>query len=494
VTESKAVDKRFAGMPFGDALEAAIGTESVAFAGEHACRILVFALEGKDAGGEREGARHILAHQETQHFTLVLVGRQRHLADARPGERGTGQAGTFLLVADFDDVLVLGVQLDGFRPHVEQLASARVELPILPVDQLVEIAAGRFAAGLKEVLGGAQRLPLARDFGLFGGMRVVSTHAVGNLGQVAHALRRHDRALVRRLANGNQRQLAFLERQAELKQTRQHRLIKRGDAVVVEARSHGAEDRHFRGTLTEGLVVALILLAHVAQGVIGALAVEFVDGHEIGEIEHVDLLELRRGAELGRHHIQRGVDQRHDGRVALTNPRGFDDHQIEAGQLAGGEHFGQGGRELGARVTRRQRAHVDVRMLDGVHPDAVAEQRTTGTLARGVDGNDRQLDAVALVEPEAAHQFVGQRRLAGAAGASDAEGRDFQPGGRINELLAQRFRIDTVLQRRNHLRQMAAIAALSVARTTSGSCGASAERSKSELSRTSLIIPCRPID
>ena len=31
-------------------------------------------------------------------------------------------------------------------------------------------------------------------------------------------------------------------------------------------------------------------------------AIELVDGHEIGEVEHVDLLELAGGAELRRHH------------------------------------------------------------------------------------------------------------------------------------------------------------------------------------------------
>jgi hypothetical protein len=53
------------------------------------------------------------------------------------------------------------------------------------------------------------------------------------------------------------------------------------------------------GPFLEALAVALVLLAHVAQRVGGALAVELVDRDEVGEVEHVDLLELRRGAELG---------------------------------------------------------------------------------------------------------------------------------------------------------------------------------------------------
>ncbi|RXM21769.1 acyclic terpene utilization AtuA family protein, partial [Citrobacter sp. AAK_AS5] len=40
----------------------------------------------------------------------------------------------------------------------------------------------------------------------------------------------------------------------------QHGLGQRGDAVVVEARGHGAEHRHLFGALAEQLAVALVLL------------------------------------------------------------------------------------------------------------------------------------------------------------------------------------------------------------------------------------------
>ena len=123
----------------------------------------------------------------------------------------------------------------------------------------------------------------------------------------------------------------------ELGQARLERLVQRGDAVVVEAAGHRAEHRHLVGPLLEGLAVALHLLGHVAQRVGRALAVELVDRDELGEVEHVDLLELARRAELGRHHVHRHVDQRHDGRVALADARGLDDHQVEAGGLARGD-------------------------------------------------------------------------------------------------------------------------------------------------------------
>ena len=125
--------------------------------------------------------------------------------------------------------------------------------------------------------------------------------------------------------------------EAELGQARQQRLVQRGDAVVVEAARHRAEHRHLVGPLAERLAVALHLLGDVAQRVGGALAVELVDRDELGEVEHVDLLELARGAELGRHHVHRHVDERHDRRVALADARGLDDDQVEAGGLARGD-------------------------------------------------------------------------------------------------------------------------------------------------------------
>ena len=63
------------------------------------------------------------------------------------------------------------------------------------------------------------------------------------------------------------------------------------------------------------------LAAHVAEGVRAAAALELVDGHGSGEVEHVDLLQLGGGAELRRHHVQREVDVGDDGGVALADAR-----------------------------------------------------------------------------------------------------------------------------------------------------------------------------
>ena len=86
-----------------------------------------------------------------------------------------------------------------------------------------------------------------------------------------------------------------------------------------------------------------------------------------------------------------------------------------------------------------QRAEQHLRRLDGVHADAVAEQRAAAAPPGGVDGEHRDAELVLLVEPEPAHELVGERRLARAAGAGDARapGRD-AAGRRGAQLLEQR--------------------------------------------------------
>ncbi len=61
-------------------------------------------------------------------------------------------------------------------------------------------------------------------------------------------------------------------------------------------------------------------------------------------------------------------------------------------------------------------------MLDRVHPDAVAEQRAAGLAPRRIDRDYRDPQLVLLVQTKAADNLVGERALARAAGAGDAEG------------------------------------------------------------------------
>ena len=160
---------------------------------------------------------------------------------------------------------------------------------------------------------------------------------------------------------------------------------------------------------------------------------------------------------------------RHDGRVALANARGLDDHQIKARHLACGNHIGQRRADLGAELARCQAAHIDPLRAraagpraDRIHADAVAQQSASALAPRRVYGNQRHPQGVALVEADAADQLVGQRRFARATGSGHTQHWDFHGRSTLAQSL-QQVGIDraaftrtlAVFQRGDQLRQRA---------------------------------------
>ena len=401
----------------GEDLEPAVGARGVALAGEHPRRVLAVALELEDAGGEGEEPGQVLAAPEAHQLARVVVRRQRDPGDLVAAERLAGQGGVDLLVAHHHDLLVAGVGLHHRGPRLELLGDLGVELAPGLLEQ------GRHVAGVVVLeLGGdgLEALDPARRLGELLGALVVAAHGLGDLGQVAHPVLGHHGADAGGVLDLDGGQGALLGGQALLDQDAAQVLVERGDAVVVEGGGAGAEDRHLVGLLAERLAVAHQLAAHVAQRVLGAAALELVDGHGVGEVEHVDLLELAGGAELGRHHVHRGVDERHDRRVALADAGGLDDDQVEAGGLGDVDDVRQVvGQLVGAAGGQGAEEHPVA--VEAVHPDPVAEQRPAALAPGRVDGDHGHAQLVLLVDAEAAHQLVGERGLAGPAGAGDAE-------------------------------------------------------------------------
>nr|GFD52312.1 hypothetical protein [Tanacetum cinerariifolium] len=93
-------------------------------------------------------------------------------------------------------------------------------------------------------------------------------------------------------------------------------------AGVVELRGDGAKHGHFLQRRIPALVVALVLLAHVAQGVEAAALVELVERDDVGKVQHVNLFELRGRAVFGRHHVEAHVGVLDDFGVALADAAG----------------------------------------------------------------------------------------------------------------------------------------------------------------------------
>ena len=330
-----------------------------------------------------------------------------------------------LLVADDDDLLVTGVRLDDVRPALDLRGDVLWEVLAGLLEQSTDLT------GLVELLGdGAESLHSAGLLGEPLGVSVVVAHRLGDLGEVAHLVRRDDGGEPGGDLGVDGRKGTVLHRETVLAEHPGHVVVQRGDAVVVEGGGGRAEHRHVARLLAERLAVAHELAADVAQRILGTAPLELVDGDDVGEVEHVDLLQLRRGAELRRHHVHRAVDERNDAGVALADARGLDDDEVEARRLQHGDDVIE---VVGVLVAASggHRAHVDAVAVQGIHADAVAEQRTTALAPGGVDGQHGDPELVLLVGAEPAHELVGERALAGAARASDAEQRDVSRLGGI---------------------------------------------------------------
>ena len=194
-------------------------------------------------------------------------------------------------------------------------------------------------------------------------------------------------------------------------------------AGVVELGRNGAEDGQAVVLRLPEFVVALVLLADVAQGIGASALVELVDGHHISEVEHVDLLQLRSGAEFRGHHVQRHVAVVHDFRVALADAGRLQNDEVKTGRFEDAEGVAHVAAQGEVGLACGEGPHVHAARGDGVHPDAVAEQGAARFPLGGVDRHDGH-PLVLEVEEEAPDQLVDEGTLSRTACAGDAEDRD----------------------------------------------------------------------
>ena len=132
--------------------------------------------------------------------------------------------------------------------------------------------------------------------------------------------------------------------------------------------------------------------------------------------------------EFRRHDIDRNIHEVDDQGIALADTGGFGDDQIESGRLGHLDDIRHGLRDLGVGAAGGQRAHVDSRVADGVHADAIAQQGTAGLAARRV-GTDNGHPDIFKIEEHALDKLVGQGRFPGAPRSGDTDDRDV-PFGR----------------------------------------------------------------
>jgi hypothetical protein len=121
---------------------------------------------------------------------------------------------------------------------------------------------------------------------------VVATNGLGDLGEVAAARRGNDGGQRTGLLDIDLGQRARDEWKTAFGEQALEVLEECGDPIVGEASRRGAVHRHVLPCGGERLAVAYELARHVATRIFGTATLEFVDGHGVGEVEHVDLLQL----------------------------------------------------------------------------------------------------------------------------------------------------------------------------------------------------------
>ena len=351
-------------------------------------------------------------------------------------------------------MLVPGVRLDDGRPLLEQATHILRQRFLRFADQANQLVGRLPSQGL--LRGGEVLRPTGGD-GIRLGLLVVAADGLGDLGEVAHARRRDDLSQDRRVPHVDSGQDALGQGKALVGQQGSQLLIERRDAVVVEGRRRGAEDAHVLGLLAEGVVIANQLATHVTQGVHRTAPLELVDRDDVGEVEHVDLLELAGRAVFGRHDVEGDVGEVRDRTIALADPGSLDDDEVVRRGLENGDDLGELVGDL-APTAGGERTEIDAIAIERIHPDPVAEQGAATLAAGWVDSDDRDPQFVLLVDPEAPHQLIGERGLARPTRAGDAKDRGGPPLGRHLQFLEVRRGETTQLSRRDGARDGRSIA------------------------------------
>ena len=440
-------------------MEPAVGAFGHALAREHAGRVLVLAPVRVDAAGIGIGARQVFRQQEGELRAPVVEARRRDLGQVQVRERHAVVRPAHLAVAHAVAELRGGRGLAPGRPRLEQrdaFAADIVQGRVIGLAQAIDRRIRRGEVGLAVTLERRRQRCVAeraeraveavRARRGFGRLRrgVAGTAAPGrNFRQVTHPRARDDGLALRHADRLETFRLPGPEAPPLLVQLRAQRAEQRIDAGVVElARDRRIDRQRLRRRLEE-LAVARHLLAHVPERVLGAALLELVEHDEIREVEHVDLLELAGGAVVRGHHVHRQVDEIDDLRAALPDTRRLDHDQVEPGrlqQLHGvGEH--RGSRQVLA--PGRERAHENLLVCKRIHADTVAQQRAARAPLRRVHGDDGDA-AVREAAHDSIQDFVGQRGLAGAAGAGDADDR--RPVQRLGRVAAQPGHVGLVAQ------------------------------------------------
>ncbi len=175
-------------------------------------------------------------------------------------------------------------------------------------------------------------------------------------------------------------------------------------------------------------------LLEVADRLIGPGPVGFVDDEDVADLEEAGLVGLHAVAPPGVEDHDGGVGRFDDLDLGLTDPDGLDDHKRFPDGVEHGDHPGGRLGDAPEVAATGHRPHVDAGIADVVlHPDPVAEDRSSRERAGRIDGEDRHFVAVSTDQRD---ELVGEGALAGAGGTGESDHVGV-PGARIQ--LAEEF-------------------------------------------------------
>ena len=120
-------------------------------------------------------------------------------------------------------------------------------------------------------------------------------------------------------------------------------------------------------------MVALVLLAHITQGIHSTPLVEFIQGDDVCEVQHIDLLQLRCCSVFRGHHIQAHIAVVNDLCIALSDAGCFQDDEIVTGGFQHRNCITHILTQCQVGLAGSQRTHIDPWVVDAVHADTVAQ-------------------------------------------------------------------------------------------------------------------------
>ena len=419
------------GLRPGEQSEPPVRPGRAALPGEHPAGALFLAPEGEHSRGERVAAGQVLFEEELQRVAPSGERRQRHPRDVEAGERVPRGAELAHPVAHRDREGGGPDPGGEFRPAGEQLAALRVEFgPDLRRPGLEIRGRGGTPGGAEF---GGRRLEVldaGGPFRLGPGPAPLPAERLGDLGEIPGAGWRDERRI---LVEGNR--LPSVRRWPPWRRPGRRRpvgqavpdqLVEAVEARIPETAGHRRRHRHRRATRQPAGPAERLADREECVGSSGV--VRLVQRHRIGEVEHVDLLELALGAEVGGHHMEREIADVHDPGAPLPDPAGLHDHESEPGGAQHEQRVPGDRREFAPRPAGGEAPHEDAGIPGGAQPDPVAEERAPGAALRRIhrehaDALDRAGAEVRAPRGEAEQQLVEHRALPCPAGAGDPENR-----------------------------------------------------------------------